>query len=76
MARVDADAGRVITLSPRESYRAFDAEVRRRLGMDARTFMEQWEAGKIDPEQKGVAFLTTFIASFARPDKCDEPANR
>lgn len=71
MAMLDTDERQIITLDPDESYRAFDKEVHRILGMDAQSFIRQWRAGKIDPEQKGVAFLTTFLATFARPDQSD-----
>ena len=68
---IDADEERVTMLNPTDSWRAFDGEVRRLLGINAHTFIEQWKAGKIDPEQKEVAFLATFLPSFARPEERD-----
>lgn len=71
MAKLRTGHERVATLTPEESYKAFDEEVQRRLGMDAESFIAKWKAGALDPEDPAVGWLSGFLPSFRQPDESD-----
>lgn len=58
---VIGEEDRVITLTPEESRRAFEAEVEQHLGMDADTFIAKWKAGELNPEDPAVRWIAALL---------------
>ena len=60
-------ANGIITLTAEQSRQAFEDEVRRRLGKDARTFIDEWQTGKLDRQDPDVNFLLSLLSIYLGP---------